>query len=334
MMRYDFLLEASQILAESDDSVTLNDVRAILEDTTSPIATKHIDNLYEQIIKKTHIDFDNIPESKGNIKKYSGYQSMVDTLTTMKSLTDAGQVRDAMDCVQIVTDAISNIASLEDLYEKGFLEKNDHVIIEYNTLVYTCVEATSTLLSQYVEFVKGFNLDSFQIRIRNTKYKANRFFIDQLDKYNNIVRSSNYRNYLSAILSGDRSNFVGATAIGVGAVAITVAMAIVPVTRSIVYNVFKMRTKLSDALALQAYFLELNKACVEANREFDSKRKEKILKKQENIRVLFMKLSDKLKVDTARSERDGAIALKKDNSTLTVGETKKQVDNSSFDFLL
>lgn len=331
---YDIMLEASEILAESDNSVKLEDVSFVLEDAQSPVTTKYIENLYKQVVAKKHIDFDDIPLSKGDIKRYSGYQSMIETLNVAKSLANVEKIKDVNNAVDTVLTAINTIDVLGDLYEAGFRTKNEYVMLEYNMFVYTCVEATSSILSEFVEFVKGFNSELYQIKLKNSKYRANLFFIEQLDKFNRINALGNYRNYLKSMLEKERDNFVGATAVGVATVAITVLLAVVPVTRSLVYHAYRMRSKLSDALALQAYFLELNRSCVEANTAFDSAKKEKILRKQEAVRALFLKLSDKLKVDVAKSARDSAMDRKKDNASLTLGDIRHQVDTSPYDVLL
>ena len=332
-MYYDFLKEASEILAESDDSVTLEDVRCVLEDVESPVTNKYIENLYKQVVSKSHINFGDIPNSKGDITRYSGYRSMIDTLQSAKKIVAVETNRNAISAVDTVLTAISNIEILKDVFEKGFSTKNEHVMLEYNVFVYSCVEATSCILSEFIEFVKSMD-GTYQIKIKNTVYRAGAFFVEQLEKFNSINASGNYRNYLTTMLDKDRDNFVGATAVGVTAVVITVLIAIVPVTRALIYQIYRLRTKLSDALELQAYFLELNKSCVEANSSFDRNKKDAIIKKQEAVRTLFLKLSNKIKVDVSRATRDSLLDKKKDNSVLTLGNTKSQVDSSPYDILL
>ena len=118
------------------------------------------------------------------------------------------------------------------------------------------------------------------------------------------------------------------------AVGATVRVSIVPIMRSAAYHALKLKTKLSDALALQAYFLELNKTCVEANQSFGQAKKDKILQKQEKLRVLFTKLSDKLKIDSVKASRESLTDMKKDNATLTLGNINSEIDNSGFDGFL
>jgi hypothetical protein len=44
----------------------------ILEDATSPVTAKYKEKLFDSVIKRGHIDFGDIPASKGNIRTYSG----------------------------------------------------------------------------------------------------------------------------------------------------------------------------------------------------------------------------------------------------------------------
>ena len=53
---------------------------AILEDANSPVTKKYQEKLFQSVIDKGHIDFGGIPKSEGNIKKYDGYQTMMETL--------------------------------------------------------------------------------------------------------------------------------------------------------------------------------------------------------------------------------------------------------------
>lgn len=331
---YDCFLEASHILMESDNTVTEKQVRVVLEDVSNPITNRYIENLYKQVISKSHIDFDDIPRTNGIIKNYAGYIPMMETLNNLKNLSLEDRSRDTTELIDTVITSISNIESMSALYERGFREKNEYVILEYNTFVFCCVEATSSILSEFVEFIKGFDKETYQVKLKNTKYKANKFFIEQLEKFNRIYATGNYRNYLTSILDNGRENFVGATVVGVLAVAAAVLVGIVPVTRTLVYHFFRMKTKLSDALALQAYYLEINKTCVEANQTLDPKKKESILKKQQAVQLLFMKMSAKLKNDNAKALRDSIEDKKKDNATLTLGDTRSQIDNSSYGDLL
>lgn len=331
---YDYYNEAALILADDSSSEAYFKAYAVLEDATNPVTNRHIQNLYQQIVNKNHIDFDDIPVSKGNIILYKGYGPMMECLQTIQSLTDAQRIKDTEKVIATIQTAIENITRLSDLYEKGFAKKNDYVMLEYNLFVYSCVQATSSVLSECVEFIKGFSDDTMQLQLRNTKYRASAFYITQLNKFNKIVATTNYRTYLQTVLNGERENFIGATAVGVIAVASAVLIAIVPVSRSLVYQFYKLRAKLSDALALQAYFLELNKSCVEANRTFDAEKKKRVIAKQEKLRQAFTKMASRLQVDNATATSQAQRDLTKDNQNLSLSGTTDDVNNSDYSGLL
>ena len=328
------LYESSKLLAGSDDYEAIYEAQCILEDVQSPVSTRYTNALLLLVFYKGHIDFDDIPKSKGNIKNYSGYNTMIQTLDTMLNLAStSGMTNESFKMINTVREAVRTIENLSNEYEKGFQKKNEYIMVEYNCFVYCCVQATSSLLSEVVEFIKDFDKENFTIKLKNTKYRANLFYVEQLTKFVNINASSDYRKYLESLLEGDKNNFTGAMAVGIAAV-VSVAVMIVPVTRSCVYHIYKMRTKLSEALALQAYFLELNKASIESNSSMTKEKKNKVIKKQEAVRKLFLKLSDKLRVDNAKATKESEQDKKKDDKKLSQGEVSGKSEDSSLGDLL
>ena len=138
-----------------------------------------------------------------------------------------------------------------------------------------------------------------------------------------------YAKYLDGMLTNGKDNFVGTyTVIGATAV-VAVALAIIPVMRELIYQFYNVRTNISDALSQQAYFLELNKACVEANSSFSKEKKADILMKQEKARNICMRLSDKLRVTHAKSMSAGEAAIRNDSKYLTLDNIKNGDDGSA-----
>jgi hypothetical protein len=141
-----------------------------------------------------------------------------------------------------------------------------------------------------------------------------------------------YSKYLEAMLQKDKQNFTGAEVIGFSVV-VAVALAIVPITRELIYQFYTLKSNLSDCLAQQAYFLEMNKTVVEANSDFSQKKKDSILIKQEKIKNICLKLSDKLRVSHIKSIDSGKAMLQNDNKLLTLDGIKKEVSNSPLQLL-
>lgn len=326
---FDPLKGAVEILTESENSSLREQmkIQAVLEDADSPVKNKYLEKLFDSVMNKGHIDFDNIPDSKGNIVEYVGYTNMIEVLENVLKLASDEKSTTVIEYVKIVKEAIANMRNLAPIYQKGFRYKNDYIMLEYNTFVYTIIQATSTILYEFVDFVKRPDAKTMEIHLKNTKYRANTYYIQQLNKFNAVNKKMQYGKYLETMLQNGKEAFTGVELIGLSVV-IGVALAIIPVTRELVYHYYNLKSNISDCLAQQAYFLEMNKTVVEANSDFNEKKKTAILMKQEKIKNLCMRLSEKLRVTHVKSMDSGKAALQRDNKLLTVDGIKKEISDS------
>lgn len=335
MNTYNPLEDSIRILRESTSSLfEKHEIAAILEDVNSPIQMRYNQKIYDAVIQKKHIDFDDIPESKGDIDRYSGTKNMEETLKVIKNMNEF-QKTNVIDYVKTIEDAISNIRGLRDIYKKGFESKNDYVMMEYSIFVYACIEATTSILYQFVDYIKKPGVDTYKIVLKNTKYRANLVYIQQLEKFNNVNKNmlGEYRKFLLALIEGEKENAVG-TAFYTGMVTIgIIAAAIVPVSRELVYRFYNAKRKISESLAEQAYFLEMNKTCVEANDAFTVDKKRKILERQERIKKKLIILSEKLRTDDIKADEVARRQLDAENKTLTVKNIRKELDDSPLQLL-
>ena len=327
--------DAVKILCESEETYLRQqkDIQPVLEDADSPVRNKYLEKLYDSVISKDHIDFDNIPQSRGNIVDYTGYTNMIEVLENVLKLASDAKNSTVVEYVNIVKTAIKNMRVLAPIYQKGFRLRNDYVMLEYNVYVCTIIQAVSTILYEFVDYVKKPSSQSFEITLKNTKYRANSYYINQLNKFNKVNEKMQYSKYLESMVTKGRDNFMG-TAEAVGLVAvIAVAMAIIPITRELVYQYYNMRSNISDCLAQQAYFLEMNKAVVEANSDFNQKKKDAILIKQEKIKNLCGRLSEKLRVSHIKSIDATKSVLQNDNKLLTLDTIQKEISDSPLSLL-
>lgn len=331
---FDTMYENAQIISESENMTyrEQKQIETILEDANSPITNKYLEKLYDSVISKAHIDFDDIPNSKGNIVEYKGYTNMIEILENVTNLASENKSESVLGYVNTVKQAITNMRNLAPVYRKGFLAHSEYVSLEYNVFVYTIVQAVSTILYEFVDYIKRPERQTIDIVLKNNKYRANTFYIDQLKKFNIVNDKMQYGKYLESMITNGKNNFTGATVVGVAFV-VSVALAIIPITREIVYRFYNTRARISDCLAQQAYFLELNKACVEANTDFSREKRDKILIKQEKIKNLCLRLSDKLRVEHLKSVNSGKEAIKSDNKLITLDTIKQEVNDSPLELL-
>ena len=310
-------------------------VQTILEDANSPVTRKYQEKLYESIINKSHIDFGDIPKSNGNIRNYSGYNSMVETLDVIANLAIEKKANNVIEYVDIVKTAIHNIEELSSTYEKGFNTKTKYVAMEYNTYVYLCVEATTALIYSFVEVVKNPSKRVLDMTIKNTKMRADEFYFNQLKTFNAIQRTKgiDYRKMLEEMCKSGKENFLGTAEVVGLATIMAVAMSIVPLTRECIYQIYSLRGKLSENLDMQAAFLELNKTCIEGNDAITEEKKKKIIDKQSKQVQRMRRLADKLRVKSAKSIVDSQKEIGKDNKDITVDSIRKDISDSPFELI-
>ena len=309
-------------------------ISMILEDVNSPATQKFQEKLYTAVLNKAHIDFGDIPKSEGNIRNYSGYSTMCETLDIIEKLAVEHKAINVVEYVNIVKSTIKHLELLSSTFQRGFATKTTYVAMEYDTYVYFCVEATTALIYSFVDVIKSPDKQLMDITIRNTKMRADDFYFEQLKKFNNVQDNMgiDYRKMLENMCDKGKNNLTGTALLGIGTV-LAVSIAIIPVTREIIYQIYNFRGKLSEALDIQSKFLELNRACVENNEAFDAAKKQKILKKQENLSKTLKKLSDAIRVKSAKSILDSKRELKNDNKMLSIDNIKDEVSNSPFELL-
>ena len=323
--------ESAKILMEGTND-SLKDVMLVLEDSESPINKKYREKLYQNIIDRAHVDFGDIPKSKGDITKYSGFNTMKETLDILISIKKKKKCPELVDYATIVVTAIENIKKLKPLFTKAYTKKTEIITLEYQIYTYTCVEATTSLISAFVNDIKTPS-SVMKIELKNTKYRGDLFFIDSLRQFNKINKTNRYSDYINSVIESDKNGYTeSAFALGIGAIT-AIALSIVPLTRKLIYFFKNLKRKLSETLATQAYFLELNKNCVEYNNTIDPKKKKKIIDKQEKLRKLFLSLSDKLKITDARALQTSNRELSQDNKTMTMDGMRDEVSDSDIQIL-
>lgn len=335
-MAFNPYYESMLILSENEQLSyrESKDLQAVLEDVNSPVTRKLEEKLFQSVIDKKHINFGSIPLSKGNIKDYEGYSAMEGTLNTIKDLATENKAGDVIKYVEIVQKAIENIAGMSVAYQKGFQFKNEYIAMEYNSYVYFCVEATTALIYSFVEYVKRPDSDTLVMVIKNSKLRADEFYFEQLKKFNTVcdTHGVNYRKMLESMVTS-KDNFIGTTAmIGMAAV-MAAALAIIPITRAVVYQVYFLRGNISEQLEIQAQFMEMNKTCVEANSALTVQKKKEIVAKQEKLVKTLRKLSDVIRVKSSKSVEVTTKETKNENKNLTIDSIKDEVSNSDFEFI-
>ena len=312
--------EIFKVLYENASSLKeRREIQEVLENDTmqQSIATQLVSKLYTSAVNKGYVDFDDLPDTRGDFTKYKGYDSLVESIALVKELGEAQGIK-IKEAVTVET-AIANITARKDLYEKAFGLDNEIGKMSYLTLTYATIAATSAIISSYVDFIRS--PEKLEFHLIKGNREPGELLIKNLELFNEAVRKGEYNITISRSQSlSDKQNFTGASLIVPAAIAIGL-MSIIPVSRELIFSFYFTRMKLSDYLAHQSALLELNKAAVEASGR-NQKDKKKIIAKQQRAAAKFERLSEQIKVKSASGEYQAKNELKKERKTWTLDEVK------------
>ena len=310
----DILIENASSFAERKE------IFALTEAETLKINNEMVAKLFNSALNKRHIDFDDIPNSKGDITKYTGYTSMVSSLSLLKDIVNQSGASKIIE-IEIIEKAISNIVANRDVFEKGFKLNKDFIILQYNTLVAACVAGTSTLIASYIDFVKTINKVEF--KLVNTKLSIGKTCIDSLDQFNKSVASGDFSKVTNTVIKHRPVNEAAGAVMGIAAGIIFGVIALVRIIRYLIFYFYNSKQRLSDYLELQATFLQMNKNNLEANGTgLSAEKRNEIIKKQEKLMNNLLKYSDKLKVDAKITETKTESEIKKENASWKFSDVK------------
>jgi hypothetical protein len=321
-----------KILLENANSFAeRNQVMGLMESEAQAVNNSMVANLYKSAIEKSHVDFEDIPESRGDITKYSGYASMVGSLDVIKQIAATSNIK--IDEIQVIEQAISNITAYRDTFERGFRLDREFIILQYNTLVYACVEATSILISSYVDFVK--RPDRVEFTIMRDSKRGGYLAIQNLQKFNLSVKQGDFAKVMNAVVGAGGEGFVGIDDLVVPSLIMGGVLVLVPLVRELIFGFYYSRMRISDYLSQQAMLLEINKQNIQAS-TLPAKQKNEVLKKQAVQIEKLRNISEKIKVDRTMSDNKATIEMNKENKTWTINDVQSQsasTDSNGFQLL-
>lgn len=299
-----------------------HEISELTENQVSKFNNVMISNLYKSAIEKSHINFGDIPKSKGNITDYSGYKTMIETLSTFNEIFNQNK----NELVVTIQTAINNLITYREHFEKGFKLNKEFIILLYNSIVYSCVESISIILSSFIDFIV--HPDVVEFKIDNQTNKAGWLCIDNLRKFNESINKGDFQKTMKLIISSGKENFSGGA---ISLIVIGSLLSIVPLIREMVFYFYYSRMKLSDFLEQQATFLEVHKENMLNDRSYylnkkplSNSDKKKIQEKQIKRIKLLRDFSKKIQVNNIKAEKETENNLKDQNKHWTFKEVKNQ----------
>lgn len=319
----DLLIENATSFTEKSKIYSLTEAeQAVVND-------KMVGNLYQSALKRKNIDFGDIPNSKGDIQKFGGYQNMVATVDMLRGLSKKFGIR--IPEIDIVDDAINNIRIQKRTFERGYSLNIDFIKMYYQALVLACVDATTLLLASYVEFTRTVNNIDFQIK--NGKGISGNICINSLDEFNKAVKDGSFIKFADGLMSKKQENFLGtaaAASVGVKTVAaIAIGASIVPTLRMLIFYFYDAKMTLSEKLAYQKELLEMNAFRLNAT-DMEAQKRNKILDKQKRYMDNLEKISDKIRVSDQLATKSSTASIKQDNKQWNINNVTNNGDDFMF----
>lgn len=306
-----------------------NKVLALENETAVSVDSVLISKLYKAVLSKADLDFDTIPDSKGDITKFEGYSSTKDVLSLLEALAKDSRVN--IPDINTVNKALHTLELLRTPFVKGFMMNNSIVTLLYNSVILSILDSTSHIMSSYVDFVRSPN--SVEFKIIKTKTSKYRTSISNLESFNEIYKSGDLNKLLADSLR-QRDNFTG-TSFLVVASSVAALSLVVPLLREMVYYFYFARVTVSDYLNHQTQLLEINKANLE-NSKLTPKEKKEVAKTQTKYVNKLHELSEKIAVPAGQSEKEVKHSIMKDDQAWTIDTLKSEVantDSSGFSLL-
>lgn len=314
------------------DTVTRKTLLAVDENDQSQVLAALTSKLYDHIINKIDdIDFGEIPNTQGDVTKLSNYEDLVDSLDVMKSLlNEYGQKGNPIDTV---IEALDNIRSRRELFERAFKLNIELPMVVYSTMVLAVIQANSYLISTCVEFIKMPN-DDYQTTVNKIAVHRSKdnLVIKNLENFNTSCRKGDFDKSMEYILSQATKNLMGVST-GVAGMAAVVALTllatnIIPMLRELIFFFYYARTQISDYFAIQSELLKINANAVANDPSFTVKDRKEISKKQYNIAGFFDKIANKIAIDNKQSEVKASRDAKSANSNQKKLKTDDLLDSA------
>lgn len=283
-----------------------------------------LNNLYQSVLR-CNVDFGDIPLSKGDLSKLKNFN----TLECLDLLHDLMQ-KNGIDepAVQDIKKCVNNILKLKPSFTEAFEVDNKYIMTLYNTMVLCVIDATSTIIASYMDYLIGPNRVGYSI---TNKYDRGRgtLAIDNIRKFNSLVDDCSMEKTLKQLLEYQRKNFMGEEFVGIGFVVVGL-LSIVPIMRELIYFFYHSRVTISDYLNMEASFIENHKLTIEMSTIHNEKKKKDIIRKQDAQIKKMRRLADKIAINSVDKSDYTRMKTKEDEGIWSLSALEKNISKKSF----
>ena len=315
----------NNIVMEASSEEDKKYMKSMSKDDINQINGTLLQNLYKSVIDRKNIDFGDIPDSAGDIEKMKYYANTVECLDTLEKLYRQHNIEEPT--LVTIRTAISNMKKYRPQFQDGFRRKHDFIMLTYNSLAMSIIDATSFLIASFMDYVVSPN-NAYAVG-KNANNSRGRVVTNSLEKFNSMSNNNQFGDALEYMLMEQRKNFAGETVVVTGAI-IMILLSIVPIIRELIFFYYHSRVRLSDYLNMQADFLEMNKLAVQASEKSPTERKA-IIKKQDDVIKKLRRKADKLQINDVDTNDVVKKEQKNEDSLWSLGNIEKQLSKNKLE---
>ena len=315
----------NNIVMEASSEEDKKYMKSMSKDDINQINGTLLQNLYKSVIDRKNIDFGDIPDSAGDIEKMKYYANTVECLDTLEKLYRQHNIEEPT--LVTIRTAISNMKKYRPQFQDGFRRKHDFIMLTYNSLAMSIIDATSFLIASFMDYVVSPN-NAYAVG-KNANNSGGRVVTSSLEKFNSMSNNNQFGDALEYMLMEQRKNFAGETVVVTGAI-IMILLSIVPIIRELIFFYYHSRVRLSDYLNMQADFLEMNKLAVQASEKSPTERKA-IIKKQDDVIKKLRRKADKLQINDVDTNDVVKKEQKNEDSLWSLGNIEKQLSKNKLE---
>jgi len=277
---------------------------------------KLIQTLYKDILSKSSINFDKIPDSKGDITRYVHYDDLYKCLEILNKLLEGKNIEE-LDLTNKLHDMI--ITCRAD-FEFGYKFDIEFIKLTYESLVLTLHEVVNICIISYVDYLKDVKNKEYEFKTFKSKdlliIKSLRSIISSYERgeWQIMMRSykKNPNGFLGYATIGDAvvkasaaasAHPIIAASIGVVAAFIGALYAI----RGLYYVLFNSSVKIKDFVTVQKEFIDLN---IDQGNDSES-----AIAKQKKMSAALAGIAGTIEAKILKSDAAAKKELREDNKT-------------------
>ena len=300
------------------------------------VSDKLVAAMYKSASEKySMIDFGDIPESKGDIDRIKKIDEIEDTIKTIEEIMSKTSSGVILSEIETIKKAMSILRSYKREFTMGFIQDKAMVVMTYNSIVLSIYAQLDYCMKVVIDYITTPNatIDNSRKSFSNSQTNV---IIDNLNKFNQSANNGELSKFFDSVLTKD--NFIGTvglasvSGVAIGAAVLVAAIAIIPITRELIYFLYNLRMNISEFFRRQADFLEINVAELRAGKG-DVHNRSKVIKNQEKKIAQFRKTADKFEVNFNKATDKTKKELQQKISTDTLKASVSSIDDTGFGLL-